>query len=73
VATNGRHIELNPQSPLATSELDPENILKKGKVLQGDSSSKSSGTSGNLPDSNFNTLVVVSHISHFPIDKTPLK
>jgi hypothetical protein len=73
VAPKGRHTRLNPQSPLAAPEPDPEKILKKGKVLQGASSSKSSGTSGNLPDSAFHTPVVVSHISHFPIVETPVK
>jgi hypothetical protein len=63
----------NPQSPLATPEPDPEKIIRKGKYLQGASSSKSSGISGDLPDSVFHTPVVVSDIPHLPIAETPVK
>jgi hypothetical protein len=73
VAPKGRHTRLNPQSPLDAPEPDLENILKKGKVLQGASSSKSSGTYRNLHDSVFDTPVVVSHIYHLPIVETPEK
>jgi hypothetical protein len=63
----------NPQSPLATPLPDPENILKKVKVLQGASSCKFSDTYGDLPNSAFHTPVVVSHISHFPIIEMTVK
>jgi hypothetical protein len=73
VAPKSRHTRSNPQSPLAAPEPDPEKIIKKGKALQGASSSKFSGTSGDLPDSAFHTPVVVSHVSHLPIVETPVK
>jgi len=73
VSPKGRHTRLNPQSPLVAPEPDLEKILKKGKVFQGDSSSTSSDTSGNLPGSSFHTLVDVPLFPHFSIAKTPIK
>jgi hypothetical protein len=40
--------------------------------LQGASSSKFLGTSGDLPDFVFHTPVVFSHVSHLPIVETPI-
>jgi hypothetical protein len=57
----------NPQSPLATPEPDPEKIIRKEKKLQGASSSKSQGISGDLPDFVFHTPVVVYDIPHLPV------
>jgi hypothetical protein len=66
VAPKGRHTRSTPHLPLAAPEADPENIIKKGKASQGASSSIFSGTAGNLPDSIFQTPVVVSRISKLP-------
>jgi hypothetical protein len=63
----------NPQSPLATHEPNPEKIIRKGKDLQGASSSKFSGIYGDLPEFVFHTPVVVSHVSHLPITETHVK
>ena len=65
MAPKGRHMRSNPQSPMAAPEPDPEKILKKGKVLQVTSSSKFSGSYGDLPDSAFDTPIFVSHIIIF--------
>jgi hypothetical protein len=73
VAPKRRRTRANPHSPLATPVPDPEKIIKKGKDLQGASSSKSSGTTGNLPDSVFHTLVVISKSVHLPEVQTPVK
>jgi hypothetical protein len=73
VAPKSRHTRVNPQSPLATPEADLEKIIREGKYLQGASSSKLLGISGDLPDYVFHTLVLVSHVSHLPITETPVK
>jgi hypothetical protein len=57
---------------LAAPEPDPGKIIRKGKNLEGASSSNFSGTSGDLPDSVFHTSVVVSHFSHLPTVETPV-
>jgi hypothetical protein len=72
VAPKIRDMRDNPQSPLATPEPDPEKNIRKEKDLQGDSSSKFSIFSGDLPDSVFHTSVVFSHVSHLPIIETPV-
>jgi hypothetical protein len=66
VAPKGRHTRSTPHLPLVAPEADPEKIIKKGKASQGASSSIFSGTVGNLPDSTFQTPVVVSSISKLP-------
>jgi hypothetical protein len=63
----------NPHSPLATHVPNPEKIIKKGKALQGASSSKSSGNTGNLADFVFHTPVVISKSVHLPEVQTPVK
>ena len=40
--------------------------------MQGASSSKLLGTYGDLPDSNFHTPFVFTHVSHFPTVETPI-
>jgi len=62
----GRHRRSTPHFPLATPEADPENIMKKEKSSHGASSSFVSGTIRNLPDSIFQTPVVVSSFSKLP-------
>jgi hypothetical protein len=47
--------------------------MTKGKDLQGSSSSKSSGISGDLPNFFFHTPIFVSDIPHLPIFETPVK
>jgi hypothetical protein len=58
---------------LVAPEPDPEKILKKGKVLQGASSSKCSSTYGDLPEYYFHTPIFVTYVSHFSIAETPIK
>ena len=66
VAPKSRHTRSTPHFPLATPEADPENIMKKEKSSHGASSSFVSGTIRNLPDSIFQTPVVVSSFSKLP-------
>ena len=73
VATKRIRTRDNTHSPLATPVPDLEKIIKKGKDLQGASSSKSLGTSGNLPDYVFHTLVSISKSIHLPEVQTPVK
>jgi hypothetical protein len=61
VAPKGRHTRSTPHLPLTTPEADPKKIIKKGKASQEGLSVVVPGDSGNLHDSSFKTLVVVSN------------
>jgi hypothetical protein len=50
----------NPKLPLATPEVDPEKLIKKGKASQESFFSTILGTSGHLPSSILNTPNVIS-------------
>jgi hypothetical protein len=58
---------------LGTPKPDPKKIYRKGKSLEGASSSKSLGIFGDLPDSVFHTSIVVSEVPHLPVAETHLK
>jgi hypothetical protein len=73
VAPKGRHTRSTPHLPLATPEADPEKIIKKGKASQEVFSTTVSGTTGNFPDSTFQTPVVVSSAPLLPFVETPEK
>jgi hypothetical protein len=45
VASSGKHTRSHPQLPLATTEEDPEVILRRGKTPQGESFTSESGIS----------------------------
>ena len=45
MASSGRHTQSHPQLPLATTEENPEVILRKGKAPQGESFASESGIS----------------------------
>jgi hypothetical protein len=64
VAPKGRNTRSTPQLPLETPEVDPENIINKGKTSQEGLSTIVPGDSGNLYDSSLKTPVDVSN-SHF--------
>jgi hypothetical protein len=66
MAPKGNHTRSTPQLPLATPEVDPEKIIKKGKSSQESFAAAVSGTSGQLPDSFLNTPVVISSIPPLP-------
>jgi hypothetical protein len=67
VAPKVRDTRYTPHLPLPAPEANPKNIINKGKASQGASSFIFSGTAGNLPDSIFQTPVVVSSIYKLPI------
>jgi hypothetical protein len=73
VAPKRRRTRDNPHSPLSTPVPDPKKIINMGKDLQGASSSKSSGNTGNLPNYVFHTPVVVSKSIHLPEVQTPIE
>ena len=43
MAFKGKHTRSHPQLPLATPEIDPEVVLKKGKASEGESSTAEPG------------------------------
>jgi hypothetical protein len=55
-----------PHLPLATPEVDPEKIIKKGKYSQEGFLVVVPGTTGHFPDSTFKTPVTVSSTPLLP-------
>jgi hypothetical protein len=66
VAPKGTHTRSNPILPLATPEIDPEKIIKKGKSSQEGFYVVASGTSSHLLDSIFKTPTPVLKIWMIP-------
>jgi len=66
VAPKGKHTRSTPQLLLATTEADPEKIIKKGKTSQEGLSAVVPGDSGNLQTSSFETPVVASNSPVIP-------
>lgn len=66
VAPKGRHTRSNPHLPLVTLEVEPENIIKKGKDSQELFSAIVPGTSVHFPYSTFKTLVAISSTPLLP-------
>jgi hypothetical protein len=57
VASRGRHTRSTPQLPLATPEVDPEKIIRKGKALREGTSTAELGISDDF---------------HYPPIETPI-
>jgi len=66
VPPKGRHMRYTPQLPLATPEVEPKNIIKKGNTSQEGLSTAVPGDFCNLHDSSFKTPVVVSNSPFIP-------
>jgi hypothetical protein len=66
VDPKGRHTRYTPQLPLETPEVDPENIIKKGKTSQEGISTVVPGDSGDLLYSSFKTPVATSNSPFIP-------
>ena len=63
MASIGRHTWSHPQLPLATSEVDPEVIFRKGKASEGETSTTEPG---NSPSPSVETPFSSSHITSIP-------
>jgi hypothetical protein len=64
VASRGRHTRSTPQLPLATPEVDPEKIVRKGKALREGTSTVEPGISD---DFHYPPIETPIYASHFPI------
>jgi hypothetical protein len=66
VASRGRHSRSTPQLPLATHEVDPENIIRKGKGLREGTSTVEPSISDNFYYPPIGTPVSTSHSTVIP-------
>jgi hypothetical protein len=64
MASRARHIRSTPQLPLATTEVDPEKIVRKGKAPREGTSTVELGMSD---DFHFPPIETPISASHFPI------
>jgi hypothetical protein len=66
VASRGRHTRSTPQLPLATPEVDPEKIVRKGRALREGTSTVEPGISDNFHCPSLETPISASHSPVIP-------